>query len=229
MLAAAAAHSDPSSARSDRAESSEAPFSFHLPSGEECALCGVCRDTELSQDVIHPTASTEGCRLSREPSQPRIGKCNCGAWGGKDVETTTDLSTKPSISPPPGGQAFPGQSPHSAQRRSKAGQETCCGGAFSHGTEPYSPSLGIPRQRGRAPWKRRPGSTVSSPSADISQGKHAARKRSRLQTHAPRASPHWSGNIGQRFAFGFFGYWLSLLEKKGKCQGLCHAYFFIFI
>lgn len=82
MLATEAAHSDPSSARFDRAESSEARFSFHLPSGEECCMWRLSRHW-TSQDVIHPTASTEGRRLSREHSQPRIGKCNCGAGGGR--------------------------------------------------------------------------------------------------------------------------------------------------
>lgn len=112
---------------------------------------------------------------------------------------------------------------------SQAGQETCCGRAFSHGTGMYSPSLGIPWQRRRAPWKQRTGSAVLSPYTDISQGKHAVQKRRTLRIDILTASPHWSSNIGQHFPFGFFGYWLSFLgKKKEKCQGLCHASLFLY-
>lgn len=40
-----------------------------------------------------------------------------------DMEATTDLSTKPSLSPPPGEQAFPGQLLHSTQWRARLGRK----------------------------------------------------------------------------------------------------------
>lgn len=96
-------------------------------------------------------------------------------WG-KDVESTADLSTKPSVSPLPGGQAFPDLLLYSTQRRSKAGQELCWGRGFSHGTEMRNPSGGIPWQHGRAPWKQRTGSTTLFPYTAISQSKHMVKE-----------------------------------------------------
>lgn len=59
-----------------------------------------------------------------EHSQPCIGETNWeGGAGEDDTEATTDLSTKPSLSPLPGEQAFPGQLLYSTQWRARLGRK----------------------------------------------------------------------------------------------------------
>lgn len=154
-----------------------------LTSSSTCSEHAVCSETWLSvlkkccTRCLWRYLSVPGCHSSHSPCR-RVGNAAnhvlANVMWGEDVETTADVSSKPSLSPH-GGQAFPGQLLCSALWRSKAGQEMCCGRGFSHGSEMNSLPWGIHLQQGRAPWKQRTGSTVSSPSTDISQRKHTGK------------------------------------------------------
>lgn len=153
------------------------------PPSSTCSEHAVCSETWFSvlkkccMRRLLRYLSVSGCHSSHSPYR-RVGNTAnhvlANVMWGEDVETTADVSTKPSLSPH-GGQAFPGQLLCSALWRSKAGQEMCCGRGFSHGSGMNSLPWGIHLQQGRAPWKQRTGSTVPSPSTDISQRKHTGK------------------------------------------------------